>query len=42
MRERPIKTKVIDNFPNYVVTDDGRVFNKKGKELKPDLTNNVK
>lgn len=35
-----MKTKIVDNFPNYIITDDGRVFNQKGKELKPDLSNN--
>ena len=33
-----IISKQIDNFDNYTVTSDGKIYNKTGKELKPDKT----
>ena len=35
-----MKSKQVDDFPNYIITDDGDVFNKKGHKLKPDISNN--
>lgn len=35
-----MKTKVVKNFPNYTVTDNGNVFNKNGIKLKGEETRN--